>query len=88
MAEAEKCLNDSEACTEGPGKNPASFVPMVAQMAQARGITILDLVGKIWENVMLFRQYSGAILGAQQRLLDEIDAATTVAGLLAIGWGN
>jgi hypothetical protein len=86
MAEARACLDDSEACTDGPGKNPESFVPMIAQMAKERGITILALTGKIWENVTLFRQASGQILGAQQRLLDQIDAATDFAALLAITW--
>lgn len=62
--------------------------PMLSAMAAARGITIPDLVGKVWENVTLFRQASGQILGLQQKLLDDIDKATDFAALLAIGWGN
>lgn len=80
MKEAEGCLMDPVAgCTP-------SAMPMLSAIAANRGIPVMEMMNKVWDNVTLYRQAVGAILGVQQRLLDQVDATTTVDGLLAIGW--
>lgn len=71
--------------TEWLADNGAS-VPMIAAMASNRGITVADLVGKIMENANLYRDAIGAMLGKQQRMLDEVAAAATVEAVNAIAW--
>ena len=71
--------------TEWLADNSAS-VPMIAAMASNRGITVAELLGKIMENANLYRDAIGAMLGKQQRLLDEVAAATTVEAVNAIAW--
>ena len=66
--------------------NSNASVPMIAAMANSRGITVAELVGKIMENANLYRDAIGAMLGKQQRLLDEVAAATTVEAVNAIAW--
>lgn len=61
-------------------------VPMLSAMAAGRGISVETLAAKVMENVALFESTSGAILGEQQRLLDVIDSASTVAAMLAVHW--
>lgn len=61
-------------------------VPMITAMANNRGITVVDMVGKIVENANLYRNTIGELLGKQQRLLDEIAAATTTEEVEAIVW--
>lgn len=76
MKEAEDCLFDPVNC------NP----PMLTAMATSRGIAVMDLVGKVWENVTLFRHATGLILGIQQRFLDTIAAETDFSQLNSIKW--
>lgn len=71
--------------TEWLADNGAS-VPMIAAMANNRGITVADMVGRIVENANLYRNTIGELLGKQQRLLDEIAAATTTEEAEAIVW--
>ena len=59
---------------------------MITAMANNRGITVVDMVGKIVENANLYRNTIGELLGKQQRLLDEIAAATTTEEVEAIVW--
>jgi hypothetical protein len=66
--------------------NNAAPIPMVSNMAAARGITVAELMAKIMENVNLFTTSSGAILGEQQFLLDWIDREQSFDTLLTIGW--
>ncbi len=55
-------------------------------MAASRGISLEDMVLKVMENVETFEQASGAILGTQQKLLDELAAAQTLEEIEAIAW--
>jgi hypothetical protein len=75
MQEAEAYLADPEAA-----------VPLIATMAQARGITTAELVAKIRENMQLYRLVAGEILGRQQYLLDWIDRETDFSVFLGISW--
>lgn len=68
--------------------NNSAPVPMITAMATARGITIAVMVGKIMDNVDLFRAAAGQILGTQQALLDQIYAATDFDTMRAITWPN
>ena len=71
--------------TEWLADNGAS-APMIVAMASNRGITVADLVAKIMENAHLYRDAIGAMLGKQQRLLDEVATAETVEAVNAIAW--
>lgn len=66
--------------------NPASPTPMLTQIANNRGITLTSLVGRVMENVVLFRSTSGAILGQQQALLDRVYIEEDFSAFLSIGW--
>jgi hypothetical protein len=76
MTEAEAWLINMQAPT-----------PLLTALAVNRGITIDALVGKVMENVQLFRAVSGVILGQQQALLDRIYTTQNITDLLAITWG-
>lgn len=60
--------------------------PMVDAMATVRGIDKAAMMGKILENVGLFRAAAGQILGEQQRLLDQIDAAGSLEEVRGVTW--
>lgn len=51
-----------------------TVTPMLTAMAEARGISVADLVAKIKVNDGLFRQAIGELLGAQQAELDGLAA--------------
>lgn len=59
-------------------------VPLIAAMAQARSLPLADLAGKILENVVLFRQTAGLILGRQQAMLDRVWGAESLEELQAV----
>ena len=71
--------------TEWLADNSAS-VPTIAAMASNRRIPITEMVANIMENANLYRDAIGAMLGKQQRLLDDVAAATTVEAVNAIAW--
>lgn len=75
--EAEAWLLDNSAPT-----------PMLDAMATNRGITKAVLVGKIMENVGLFRTVAGSILGEQQRLLDLVYGTASFDSMQAVSWEN
>lgn len=65
--------------------------PMLSAIADARGISLTELVSKVMENVAAFEAASGAILGQQQALLDrlaavDLQAADALDQLAAIAW--
>jgi len=62
----------------------AAQVPMIAAIAATRGIELADLVSKIMENVALFRQIAGQILGRQQLMLDQVGTAQSLDELTAL----
>lgn len=59
----------------------SAATPYVDQLAAARGIDRVDLIGKIMENVNLFAQYSAILVGKRQKWRDAIEAATDQAGV-------
>jgi len=66
--------------------DPTVSTPLISAMASSRGITLEDMVLKVMENVELFEQAAGAILGTQQKLLDELAVAQTLEEIEAISW--
>ena len=59
---------------------------MVRGMAAERGITMVDMVGRILGNADAFEPYLGYVLGYQQKLIDRIYAATDFDEMRAISW--
>lgn len=59
-------------------------VPMIAAMAATRNIQMADMVGKIQENVVLFRGTAGEILGQQQAMLDRVWSVQSLDELFAL----
>lgn len=62
----------------------SAVVPMISAMATTRGISVAEMAAKIQENVGLFRQASGQILGMQQQLIDKGYSAGTLEELLTV----
>lgn len=75
VAEAAAWRADSSAAT-----------PMTDAIAAARGVAKATLVGWIEEMDVNYRAACGAILGTQQKLLEQVYTATTVDALLAVTW--
>lgn len=61
--------------------NPVAPTPYVDQLAAARGIDRLVLLGKVMENVTLFRQASALLIGKRQKWRDTIEAAADQVGI-------
>lgn len=64
--------------------NNATPTPLLLAMATARGITVADLVAKVYENANLYRAAIGEILGKQQGLLDRVYAASTIEAVMEV----
>lgn len=62
--------------------------PLIDAIVAARQIPKETLVGYIEKNAILYRVAAGNILGIQQRLLDQVWAATTVEEIDAINWSE
>ena len=52
--------------------------PFLSALAQARGISLADLVGRVLAKANAFAVASGSIIGQRQALEDRLDACTTV----------
>lgn len=61
-------------------------MPLIDNLASARGIQKTLLAGKIIQKADLYSSYSGQLIGKRQGLEDAIDAATTKAAVAAISW--
>lgn len=64
--------------------NAAVDTPWIDGAAAARGITPLELAGKIRDMDVAYRDYTGRLTGARQKLMAQIDVATTTEELDAI----
>lgn len=58
----------------------------IRNMATTRGVALADMVSRILGNATAFEPYIGTVLGQQQRLLDQIYAATDYDSMLNISW--
>lgn len=52
-------------------------LPMLSALAAGRGVSLATLAGWVLENNAAFQFASGAVLGRQQKCLDDLDRATT-----------
>lgn len=52
--------------------------PLLSALAQARGIPLSDLVGRVLAKADVFAVASGSIIGQRQALEDRLDACTTL----------
>ena len=57
------------------GADLAASTPLLSAMAQARGITAAALAARVTAKAVAFAEAGGAIIGAQQRLEDMLQAA-------------
>lgn len=69
----------------------AAATPMLSAIAAGRGVDMATMVDLVMSNVNAFEAASGAILGRQQGLLDQLwalsgDPAATLDQLQAIDW--
>lgn len=64
----------------------AGDAPMLAAEAQARGITMAELVGKVGGNAATFAALEAAIAGIDGKHRDAIKALATVAQVAAYDW--
>lgn len=64
--------------------NANANVPLIAQMAGQRGLTIADLALRIRKNVAAQEYAGGVLIGERQRCEDALTVATTVAQVQAI----
>jgi hypothetical protein len=64
--------------------SPAADVPLLAAMCVARGISIAELAGKIIANRASWVALTGYVIGQRQRIVTQIEAATSVAEVEAV----
>lgn len=60
--------------------------PLLSALAQARGLALADLAGRVIQKADAFAQMTGAIVGKRQRLEDQILSAATIAEIDALNW--
>ena len=58
--------------------DPTASTPLLSALAQARGIPLPDLVGRVLAKADAFAVASGSIIGQRQALEDRLDACTTL----------
>jgi len=61
-------------------------VPLLDAIAAARGLTVIDLAGRVTAKMQAYAEHSGALIGRRQAAEDQIEAATTPAELEGITW--
>lgn len=60
--------------------------PLLTEIANARGLTLAELVPRVIAKADAWMQLSGAATGKRQALEEQIEAATTVEEVEAIQW--
>lgn len=58
--------------------DPTASTPLLSALAQARGISLPDLVERVLAKADAFAVASGSIIGQRQALEDRLDACTTL----------
>ncbi|MHC1787900.1 hypothetical protein [Solidesulfovibrio sp.] len=64
--------------------DPAALVPLIAALAQARGMDVAVLAQRIIRNRETWSVLTGAVIGQRLAIVDRINAAETVADVLAV----
>ena len=58
--------------------DPTASTPLLSALAEARGISLPDLVERVLAKADAFAVASGSIIGQRQALEDRLDACTTL----------
>ena len=61
-------------------------VPLLAMIADQRGLSVAELVHRVHAKVSAYAQASGYLIGKRQALEDAIDGAVSMADLEAVEW--
>ncbi len=64
--------------------DPSAPVPLLAALAQARGIELADLAARVIAKSSAFSQASGSLIGQRQALEDRLDLCKSVADVNAL----
>lgn len=71
-------FSKQEAEAQAYTADPTTSIPLLSALAQARGISLDELVHKVLVNADAFTTALGSIIGQCQALKDRLDACTTV----------
>ncbi|MCO8167872.1 hypothetical protein NJC40_08780 [Pseudomonas sp. 21LCFQ02] len=66
--------------------DPPAQAPLLTAIAEARGVAVAELAGRVQQKALAYAEFSGVIIGKRQRLEDELDAAETLEAVSAISW--
>ena len=64
--------------------DPAASVPLIAALAQARGMDVATLAQRIIRNREAWSVLTGNVIGQRLAIVDRINAATTVDEVLVV----
>ena len=64
--------------------DPTASTPLLSALAEARGISLPDLVERVLAKADAFAVASGSIIGQRQALEDRLDACTTLEDVQGI----
>ena len=71
-------FDKQEAEARAYAADPTASTPLLSALAQARGIPLSDLVGRVLAKADASAVASGSIIGQRQALEDRLDACTTL----------
>ena len=66
--------------------DPAAAVPLIANLAAVRGISVSDLANRIIQKADAYTAAIGAALGKRQKLEDQLNAMTSWEEMAEINW--
>ncbi|MDA3967371.1 hypothetical protein [Helicobacter sp. WB40] len=76
---------ESEAKSYQVSKNP-SDAPLLAKLAENRGVSLEVFANKVLEKSTLYREVSSKLIGKRQALEDRVKIATSLEEIEAIKW--
>lgn len=76
---------ESEAKAYQASKNP-SDAPLLAKLAENRGVSLEVFANKVIEKSTLYREVSSKLIGKRQALEDRVKVATSLEEIEAIKW--
>lgn len=77
-------FDKQEAEARAYAADPTASTPLLSALAQARGISLPDLVERVLAKADVFAVASGSIIGQRQALEDRLDVCTTVEEVQSI----
>ncbi|MCV4272282.1 hypothetical protein OH710_06470 [Pseudomonas capsici] len=66
--------------------DPSNATPLLSAIADARGLTAVELASRVQAKAEGYAKYSGAIIGKRQALEDQLDRAETLPDIEVIVW--